>query len=173
MDGLFGSDAGAAIVGGVLILLMILGVLLAADRKTREMILEQKMEETVSISTPIQEESPTPSIVAPMPSQIRLTPTTNIPRPLMSNELPTATSVETKIENNLANSSSNISMEKWTDEQLLSAGWSIHQIESLRSKSVNLEEEIEDLSQSSQVVKEDQNEQVINIEEEEDWDAEW
>ena len=141
MDGLFGSDAGAAIVGGVLVLLMILGVLLAADRKTKEMIKERKMENVTTTSESIQTETATPPPVAPAPSQIPQTHSPispqNASRPLMSSELPDAFP---------APASGPL---QWTDEQLLSSGWTRQQIDSMRSQEIDSQKD-EPISESEE-----------------------
>ncbi len=130
MDGLFGSDAGAAIFGGVIVLMMILGVLLAADRKTKEIIKERKLEDQ-EIIPQISEIEPTysPPIVAPAPSKIQLESKSvsveNPNRPLMSSELPSPVSESSSVKNN--------DLSKWSDEQLFSAGWTKQQIDSYRS----------------------------------------
>jgi len=133
MDGLFGSDAGAAIVGGVLVLLMILGVLLAADRKTKEMIKERKMEKIPIVPESIQTEVVTPPTVAPAPSQIPQTPSSiysqNPSRPLMSSELPETIPAPVSVPL------------QWTDEQLLSSGWTRQQIESMRSQDIDTQKD--------------------------------
>ena len=130
MDGLFGSDAGAAIFGGVIVLMMILGVLLAADRKTKEIVKERKLEDQ-EIIPQISEIEPTysPPIVAPAPSKIQLESKSvsveNPNRPLMSSELPSPVSESSSVKNN--------DLSKWSDEQLFSAGWTKQQIDSYRS----------------------------------------
>ena len=156
MDGLFGSDAGAAIVGGVIILLMILGVLIAADRKTKEIMKERNSDEDdFDLEQKVPENLISPPVVAPPPSRIQLpppAPVNNIQRPLMSSELHNSSISEP--------SSSNSSIvpqktedEKWTDSQLSSAGWSKQQIESYRS-----EQKAPSKNESK---------------ESEDWDMEW
>ena len=129
MDGLFGSDAGAAIFGGVILLLMILGVLLAADRKTKEIIKERKLENQEIIPQTSQTEVANPPTVAPAPSLIQLEYKSpligNVSRPLMSSELPRSIIESPPIES--------IDIAKWSDEQLLSSGWTKQQIESYRS----------------------------------------
>ena len=134
MDGLFGSDAGAAIVGGVLILLMILGVLLAADRKTKEMIKERKMEEISPVTESISEEIVSAPPVAPAPAHIPYSPT-SFPKnqstgPLMSNELPIVEPISQPSESNVP--ANNIV--RWTDEQLISSGWTREQVDLMRSQ---------------------------------------
>ncbi len=130
MDGLFGSDAGAVIFGGVIVLLMILGVLLAADRKTKEIIEERKLEnQEVILQTPEIEATHAQPPVAPSPSIIQLESKSlsveNFSRPLMISEIPdSATKISPVQETDLS---------KWSDEQLLSAGWTNQQIESYRS----------------------------------------
>ncbi len=156
MDGLFGSDAGAAIVGGVIVLLMILGVLLAADRKTKEMLKERKLDEEETVSEVlIVENTSTPPPVAPAPSSIQLVtqsvPPTNYHRPLMSSELPTSSPSET-ISSSTSVSQKN-DLNKWTDEQLYSAGWTKQQIESYRT-------------QKKESTK-------VEVEESEEWDTGW
>lgn len=156
MDGLFGSDAGAAIVGGVIVLLMILGVLLAADRKTKEMLKERKLDEEETVSEVlIDENTSTPPPVAPAPSSIQLVtqsvPPTNYHRPLMSSELPTSSPSET-ISSSTSVSQKN-DLNKWTDEQLYSAGWTKQQIESYRT-------------QKKESTK-------VEVEESEEWDTGW
>ena len=156
MDGLFGSDAGAAIVGGVIVLLMILGVLLAADRKTKEMLKERKLDEEETVSEVlIDENSSAPPLVAPAPSTIQLVtqsvPPINYQRPLMSSELPTSSTSET-ISSSTSVSQKN-DLNKWTDEQLYSAGWTKQQIESYRTQ------------------KKDSTK--IEVEESEEWDTGW
>ena len=156
MDGLFGSDAGAAIVGGVIVLLMILGVLLAADRKTKEMLKERKLDEEETVSEVlIDENTSTPPPVAPAPSSIQLVtqsvPPTNYHRPLMSSELPTSSPSET-ISSSTSVSEKN-DLNKWTDEQLYSAGWTKQQIESYRT-------------QKKESTK-------VEVEESEEWDTGW
>ena len=134
MDGLFGSDAGAAIVGGVLILLMILGVLLAADRKTKEMIKERKMEEISPVTESISEEIVSAPSVAPAPTHIPYSPTSFTTNqstgPLMSNELPIIEPISEPSESNV--SADNIV--RWTDEQLISSGWTREQVDLMRSQ---------------------------------------
>ena len=134
MDGLFGSDAGAAIVGGVLILLMILGVLLAADRKTKEMIKERKMEEISPVTESISEEIVSAPSVAPAPAHIPYSPTSFTANqstgPLMSNELPIIEPISQPSESNV--SANNIV--RWTDEQLISSGWTREQVDLMRSQ---------------------------------------
>lgn len=134
MDGLFGSDAGAAIVGGVLILLMILGVLLAADRKTKEMIKERKMEEISPVTESISEEIVSAPPVAPAPAHIPYSPS-SFPKnqstgPLMSNELPIVEPISQPSESNVP--ANNIV--RWTDEQLISSGWTREQVDLMRSQ---------------------------------------
>ena len=156
MDGLFGSDAGAAIVGGVIVLLMILGVLLAADRKTKEMLKERKLDEEETVSEVLIDENSSASPpVAPAPSTIQLVtqsvPPINYQRPLMSSELPTSSTSET-ISSSTSVSQKN-DLNKWTDEQLYSAGWTKQQIESYRTQ------------------KKDSTK--IEVEESEEWDTGW
>ena len=130
MDGLFGSDAGAVIFGGVIVLLMILGVLLAADRKTKEIIEERKLEnQEIILQTSEIEATYAPPPVAPSPSTIQLESKSlsveNSSRPLMISEISgSATRISPVQENDLS---------RWSDEQLLSAGWTNQQIESYRS----------------------------------------
>ena len=130
MDGLFGSDAGAAIFGGVIVLLMILGVLLAADRKTKEIINERKLEgQEIIPQTSEIETTYSPPPVAPVPSTIQLESKSlsieNYSRPLMSSELPSSATESSPVQEN--------DLSHWSDEQLLSAGWTRLQIESYRS----------------------------------------
>jgi hypothetical protein len=130
MDGLFGSDAGAAIFGGVIVLLMILGVLLAADRKTKEIINERKLEgQEIIPQTSEIETTYSPAPVAPVPSTIQLESKSlsieNYSRPLMSSELPSSATESSPVQEN--------DLSHWSDEQLLSAGWTRLQIESYRS----------------------------------------
>ena len=145
MDGLFGSDAGAAIFGGVIVLMMILGVLLAADRKTKEIIKERKLEDQ-EIIPQISEIEPTysPPIVAPAPSKIQLESKSasveNPNRPLMSSELPSPVSESSSVKNN--------DLSKWSDEQLFSAGWTKQQIDSYRSNHLQTStDEVNDVEQ--------------------------
>ena len=134
MDGLFGSDAGAAIAGGVIILLMILGVLVAADRKTKEMIEERKLGDIEIVSEINDNENgiSAPS-VAPSPSKIHYSPPplsiNEVQRPLISSELPNYAG-----NNNNSEITSAGTDNKWTDEQLYSAGWNKEQIEFYRSQ---------------------------------------
>lgn len=130
MDGLFGSDAGAAIFGGVIVLLMILGVLIAADRKTKEIIKERKLvDQEIIPQTSEIETTYSPPPVAPAPSTINLESQSsligNLSRPLMSSELPDSTTESSPVPNN--------NLAKWSDEQLSSAGWTKQQIDSYRS----------------------------------------
>ena len=147
MDGLFGSDAGAAIFGGVIVLLMILGVLLAADRKTKEIVAERKLESHEIIPQTSQIETTySPPPVAPAPSSIQLESKspliTKVSRPLMSSDLPSAITESPPIDSN--------DLTKWSDEQLFSAGWTEKQIESYRSnqshtsKSIDKLDDVED-----------------------------
>ena len=156
MDGLFGSDAGAAIVGGVIVLLMILGVLLAADRKTKEMLKERKLDEEETVSEVlIDENTSSPPPVAPAPSTIQLVtqsvPPINYQRPLMSSELPNSSPSETISSSTFASQKNDLN--KWTDEQLYSAGWTKQQIESYRT-------------QKKESTK-------VEVEESEEWDTGW
>jgi len=134
---------------------MILGVLIAADRKTKEIMKERNSdEEDVDLEQKVPENLISPPAVAPPPSRIQLpppVPVNNIQRPLMSSEL--HSSIGEPSSSNSSIVSQKAEGEKWTDAQLFSAGWSKQQIESYRSEKI-------DTSKNEST-------------ESEDWDMEW